>query len=184
MNIIFPEIVCRELRELGKDGIYLEGSILKVIRTESEEFSEYITLAKEQDALNRKKRLEVTKQIQDKNKELLKASSENERLMTELKDALQAAQDAKKTVENDLDVLQKKTQFELIGNIVDYALYVIVGTGIITTALYVLAMYRGSSETTLIGNTWSNLFGILLTNSFSIIGTIMGVKYAQEKEKK
>ena len=84
-----------------------------------------------------------------------------------------------------LDIYQKRTQFELIGNIVNYALYVIVGTGIITTALYVMAIYWSSSETTLIGNTWSNLFGILLTNSFSIIGTIMGVKYASgEKENK
>ena len=184
MNITFPAGVCKELEDLGKEGIYLEGNILKVLNADSEDFQKYIALAKEQDALNRKKRLEVTKQIQDKNKELVKASNENERLLSELKDALQAAENAKTMAESDLDLLQKKNQFELIGNIVDYALYVIVGTGIITTALYVLAMYNQSSETTLIGNTWSNLFGILLTNSFSIIGTIMGVKYAQEKEKK
>ena len=30
----------------------------------------------------------------------------------------------------------------------------------------------------------SNLFGILLTNSFSIIGTIMGVKYASDNKEK
>jgi hypothetical protein len=36
-------------------------------------------------------------------------------------------------------------------------------------------------ERTIIESTWSNLFGILLTNSFSIIGTIMGVKYATAK---
>jgi hypothetical protein len=28
------------------------------------------------------------------------------------------------------------------------------------------------------------MFGILLTNAFSIVGTIMGVKYASEKPKK
>jgi hypothetical protein len=28
------------------------------------------------------------------------------------------------------------------------------------------------------------MFGILLTNAFSIVGTIMGVKYATEKEDK
>jgi hypothetical protein len=37
-------------------------------------------------------------------------------------------------------------------------------------------------DTTLLGNAWTNMFGILLTNSFSIIGTIMGVKYATESK--
>jgi hypothetical protein len=37
-------------------------------------------------------------------------------------------------------------------------------------------------ETQIIGSTWSNMFGILLTNAFSIVGTIMGVKYASDKE--
>jgi hypothetical protein len=67
--------------------------------------------------------------------------------------------------------------------IVQIALLVIVGVGIIVTGMYLFAMGTGSNETTLIGNTWSNLFGILLTNSFSIIGTIMGVKYASEQRK-
>ena len=30
--------------------------------------------------------------------------------------------------------------------------------------------------------TWSNIIGILLTNAFSIVGTIMEVKYASEKK--
>lgn len=38
-----------------------------------------------------------------------------------------------------------------------------------------------STNTVLLGSTWSNMFSILLTNSFSIIGTIMGVKYASEE---
>lgn len=37
-------------------------------------------------------------------------------------------------------------------------------------------------DSKIIESTWSNLFGILLTNSFSIVGTIMGVKYATEKD--
>jgi hypothetical protein len=36
-------------------------------------------------------------------------------------------------------------------------------------------------DTAIIGSTWSNIVGILLTNAFSIVGTIMGVKYASEK---
>jgi hypothetical protein len=109
-------------------------------------------------------------------------ANENDNLMCELKEAVQKAEDAKKAAINDLDLVQKKTQFELIGNIVNVALYTIMGVGIITTGLYAAALFWGNTQdTTLLGNTWSNLFGILLTNSFSIIGTIMGVKYASEK---
>jgi hypothetical protein len=39
-----------------------------------------------------------------------------------------------------------------------------------------------NKETQVIGSTWSNMFGILLTNAFSIVGTIMGVKYASDKK--
>ena len=109
---------------------------------------------------------------------------ENERLMEELKEALQSAENVTEAALNDLSLMQQKSQFELIGNIVQIALWVIVGVGIVVTGMYLFAMQMDSTETTLIGNTWSNLFGILLTNSFSIIGTIMGVKYAQNDEKK
>ena len=81
----------------------------------------------------------------------------------------------------DLDTLQKKAQFELIGVIVRVALVIILGVGLITTILYAVALFSGM-DTTLLGNAWTNMFGILLTNSFSIIGTIMGVKYATENK--
>ena len=77
--------------------------------------------------------------------------------------------------------MQKKTQFELISTIVKVALYVIIGVGILTTVMYGLALFSGA-DTQIIGSTWSNMFGILLTNAFSIVGTIMGVKYATEKD--
>jgi hypothetical protein len=81
-----------------------------------------------------------------------------------------------------LDLLQKKVQTELIGTIVRVALFIVIGIGIVTTILYSLAFFL-DKDTTLLGNAWSNMFGILLTNSFSIIGTIMGVKYATESKK-
>jgi hypothetical protein len=160
-------------------NLFLEGNLLKVIDVDgaSNEFKEYIQRAKEADTLARKKRLELTKKVQEQNKTLREQSKEKEELLIK-------AQNAKEKALNDLDVLQKKKQFELINTIVNYALYVIVGTGVITTILYGAAIFLQSKETTLIGNTWSNLFGILLTNSFSIIGTIMGVKYANNSEKK
>jgi hypothetical protein len=65
--------------------------------------------------------------------------------------------------------------------VVKVALIVIMGVGVITTGLYAIAIYT-SKDTQIIGSTWSNMFGILLTNAFSIVGTIMGVKYATEKK--
>ena len=84
---------------------------------------------------------------------------------------------------NDLDMMQKRTQFELINLIVKVSLIIIIGVGVTTTAIYMVAMFAGQ-DTQIIGSTWSNMFGILLTNAFSIIGTIMGVKYASEKSSK
>jgi hypothetical protein len=179
--LILGEETKKDLIELSKDrGIYLEGNILKVIDVKGdEEFAGYVQLAIENDRENRRKRLEVTKKVQEQNKELVDSQKEKDELMNELKDALQQAESAKQEAQNDLDMLQKKTQFELIGQIVTVALWIIMGVGVITTALFVMSILTGS-DTTLIGNTWSNLFGILLTNSFSIIGTIMGVKYSSE----
>jgi flagellar biosynthesis protein FlhB len=80
----------------------------------------------------------------------------------------------------------KKGQSELIKVIVKCALAVIIGVGIVTTMLYWMAMVTGK-ETQIIGSTWSNMFSVLLTNAFSIVGTIMGIKYATQeggKEKK
>jgi methyl-accepting chemotaxis protein len=82
---------------------------------------------------------------------------------------------------NDLDVLIKKSQSELITTVVRVALMVICGVGLVTTILYGVAIFT-SKDTQIIGSTWSNMFGILLTNAFSIVGTIMGVKYATEKK--
>ena len=182
MNL--PRLIEEELISLAEDkGVMLEGNILKLIVSDQEDFQEYIIKAKENDKSNRKKRLDITKQIQKQNKELENKAKENDELMLELKEALQSAEKAKEEAVNDLDFLQKRTQFELIGSIVRVALWIIMGVGITTTVLYAIALFTHSVDTTLLGNTWSNLFGILLTNSFSIIGTIMGVKYASESKK-
>jgi hypothetical protein len=110
------------------------------------------------------------------------------KLMEDLKSSLEEsvrlkneAENAKNDALQDLDVLQKKTQTELIGTIVKIALWVIIGVGLITSGLYMTVLIMGG-DSKIIESTWSNLFGILLTNSFSIIGTIMGVKYATENK--
>lgn len=117
--------------------------------------------------------------------ELAKIEAENAMMQAEIskEEALKAkseAENAKVSAENDLELIQKRTQFELIGTIVKVALYVILGVGVIVTGMYLIALIL-KTDTQVIGSTWSNIIGILLTNAFSIVGTIMGVKYATEK---
>ena len=176
--------------------IYVEGNFLKLLKAPKgdKEFEEYLNLCKEKDKTTRRKRLEVTKQVQSQNKELVAKQEETDTLMIELQEALESAKNAEWEAEKlrdeaekgkekaleDLDLMQKRSQFELIGTIVRVALVIIIGVGIVTTIMYGLAMLSGQ-DTQIIGSTWSNMFGILLTNAFSIVGTIMGVKYASEK---
>jgi hypothetical protein len=97
-----------------------------------------------------------------------------------LKDAIEIE---KNNALNDLDATIKKSQSELIKVIVKVALAVIIGVGAVTTVLYWLAMITGK-DTQIIGSTWSNMFSVLLTNAFSIVGTIMGIKYATQDNNK
>ena len=197
--------ICKdELLKLAKEKkIYLEGNILKVLKAKSNdtEFVEYLKICKQRDVDSRKKRLTITKQVQKQNKELEAAASENERINKQLSKALDEASTSEKEAREaeaeahlakaeaeklrdvaveDLDSLQKRTQFELIGLIVKVALWIIASVGFVTTLLYLFVLAKGY-DSKIIESTWSNLFGILLTNSFSIIGTIMGVKYATSK---
>ena len=169
--------------------IYVEGNFLKILKAPpgDKEFQKYLDLCKQKDSENRKKRLQVTKQVQSQNKDLEAAAAENEKLMAELKQALEESNELRAQAEQsmdkalqDLDLMQKRSQFELIGTIVRVALVIIIGVGVLTTVMYGLALVSGT-DTQIIGSTWSNMFGILLTNAFSIVGTIMGVKYATEK---
>jgi len=207
-----------QLIELYKSKkISLEGNILKLIDSDSdEEFASYIKDSIDRDKDNRRKRLDITKQVQSQNNDLTKWKIENERVNKELIIALEEAEESNKAMlvakqeaensleeaqiarieadnarqksenakiiaENDLDLLQKKSQFELIGTIVKVSLWVILGVGATTTLMYLIAL-TAKLDTTVIGSTWSNIIGILLTNAFSIVGTIMGVKYASDKK--
>ena len=210
--MIIDKITRDQLLDLAqKKKIYLEGNILKVISEPDRdtEFADYLKVSKEKDTTSRRKRLEVTKQVQSQNKELTKLNEENVRINQELKESLYKTEEARKNAESskeiaeelrkeaeqakweaeklrdgaleDLDSLQKRTQFELMGKIVKVALWVILGVGVCTTILFAYVLITGA-ESAIVESTWSNMFGILLTNSFSIIGTIMGVKYAGKEK--
>lgn len=206
----------------NKKKIGLEGNITKIIDNENDlEFKNYLEECLSKDTEKRKKRLELTKQVQKQNKELISVNSENERILSELQQTLSeseenkitlevknkeleewkkenielterlrdemikseqariSAETAKQNAENDLDLLQKKNQTQLISTIVKVALWIIICVGFITTGVYIFTMIMGK-DTQVISVTWSNIFGILLTNAFSIVGTIMGIKYATE----
>lgn len=222
--ITFNKNTKQQLISLCKTrNLCLEGNIIKVIDYSGDtEFEQYIQTCLEKDKDVRRKRLEITKQIQQKNTELEKLNLENERILEDLQVTLKEvgdakityevqnreliawkednerislelqqemlkseqarveAENAKRTAENDLDVLQKRTQTQLIERIVKVSLGVIVTVGLITTVMYGIALFT-EKDTQIIGSTWANMFGILLTNAFSIIGTIMGVKYASKE---
>jgi PAS domain S-box-containing protein len=122
---------------------------------------------------------DITEAVNSKNK--------IDTLSKELQIELEKTEQLKNAIEkekndalNDLDVIIKKGQSELIKVIVKCALSVIIGVGIITTMLYWAAIVM-NKETQIIGSTWSNMFSVLLTNAFSIVGTIMGIKYATQE---
>ena len=180
---------------LKTKNIGLEGNIVKLIDTDGdEEFAAYLKQCTDKDVAARRKRLEMTKQVQTQNAELTKLNEANQKMMEELQETLKnveeskltfevqnrelnewkqeslrlteelqtemvkseqarvAAENAKNEAENNLDLIQKKTQFELINNIVRVALYVIIGVGTITTGIYVYSMTIGM-DTDIIGST-------------------------------
>ena len=180
--MILSNDTAQQLLNLWKTKkVGLEGNVLKVIQTTDEEFQRYIDEAKQRDQETRRKRLEITKQVQSQNKDLIESQADREKLMIYLQESLAQSEMLKNAAVEDLESLQKRTQFELIGLIVKVALSVIGAVCILTTILYLYVISKGLNST-IIETTWSNLFGIILTNSFSIIGTIMGVKHMADKK--
>ena len=146
--IKFSEEDVENLIKLALDNkIFIEGPILKMIDSNGNAlFETYVKDAIEHDQENRRKRLTITKQIQTQNSQLTDNAKENGRLMEELQDAVEKAQEAKENALNDLDVIQRKSQFELIDRIVKVALWIIMGVGIITTVLYAIACLLYTSD--------------------------------------
>jgi hypothetical protein len=147
-------------------NIGLEGNIIKLFESDNDLFKDYLKKCTDKDKDSRRKRLEITKQVQVQNKDLTILNDENQRMVEELQNTLTnmeyqnnriesqnsellewkienekisaelveamkqseqarvVAENAKNEAENNLDIIQKKTQFELINNIVKVALYV------------------------------------------------------------
>jgi len=185
-KIKFSKTSSEQILELVNHNIRIEGNFLKVIDTsDNPDLEKYVKESIEKDIETRKKRLEITRQVQTQNKELVEWKEKNEQTQLDLKKALEEsnkakaiAEKAKLHAEEDLDLLVKKNQNELVNKIVSTSLIVILGVGLITSILYFYTIVTGN-ENQIIESSWANMFSILLTNSFSIIGTIMGVKHMQ-----
>ena len=158
-----------ERRKIDCSPIYLQatynpifdesGKITKIMKVATD-ITETVNSKKEIDELSKK----LQSELENSNK---------------LKDAIEIEKDV---ALSDLDATIKKSQSELIKVIVKCALAVIIGVGVITTGLYWMAIIT-NKDTQIIGSTWSNMFSVLLTNAFSIVGTIMGIKYATSDDK-
>jgi methyl-accepting chemotaxis protein len=125
---------------------------------------------------------DITESVNNK----LKIEALTDELQAELKNSnklKEAIEIEKDNALNDLDSTIKKSQNELIKVIVKSALFVIMSVGFITTIMYSFAILS-NKDTQIIGSTWSNMFSVLLTNAFSIVGTIMGIKYATQDNNK
>jgi len=155
-----------ERKKVDGSIVYLQASYNPVMDSKGN-ITDVVKIATDvtESEINKKKIDELTKNltIELKNSEKLKNEIERE----------------KDVALNDLDVMMKKSQSELIKIIVRVALAVIIGVGVVTTILYWVAIIT-KQDTQIIGSTWSNMFSVLLTNAFSIVGTIMGIKYATQ----
>jgi methyl-accepting chemotaxis protein len=155
-----------ERKKVDGSTIYLQASYNPVLDSKGN-ITDVVKIATDvTEAVNSKKKI-------DELSKNLTVELENSQ---KLKDSIEKEKDA---ALNDLDVMIKKSQSELIKVIVKCALAVIIGVGIVTTLLYWAAIIT-NKETQIIGSTWSNMFSVLLTNAFSIVGTIMGIKYATQ----
>jgi Fe2+ transport system protein B len=144
-------------------------------KKENERVNKQLTKALEEAEESNKAMLVAKHEAESALEDAQKAKVDAENARIEAEKARQEAEQAKNSAVNDLELMQKKTQFELIGNIVKVALWVILGVGITTTIVYVISLFAGFN-TDVIGSSWVNIMSILLTNAFSIIGTLMGMK--------
>lgn len=85
------------LQYADKLGLYMEGNLLKIIDAEGDEqFMEYLREAAERDMNIRSKRLRITKQIQEQNKNLVLLNEKLQQTISELEVARDKAEEALK----------------------------------------------------------------------------------------
>jgi Fe2+ transport system protein B len=159
--------------------VQIQNDDLKNWKKENERVNKQLSKALEEAEISNKQMLSAKQEAESALSDAEKARLEAENARIEAEKSRQEAERAKNSAVNDLELMQKRTQFELIGNIVKVALWVILGVGITVTIVYVVSLFAGFN-TDVIGSSWVNIMSILLTNAFSIIGTLMGMKTASD----
>jgi hypothetical protein len=88
------------IETLKTKNIGLEGNITKLIDAEDDqEFKEYLKTCIDKDISSRRKRLEMTKQVQVQNKDLTELNEENQRILEELQNTLTSMEEQKSQIE-------------------------------------------------------------------------------------
>lgn len=181
------------LNEAKEKDIEVRRKRLSVTARVQEQNKELLNWKTQNETINQKLK-QALDEAENLNQEMVRAKEETETALREAQEArvesdrsrMEAekarheAEKAKTSAVNDLELLQKKTQFELIGNIVRVALWVILGVGVTVTLVYMISLFAGF-KTDVVGSAWVNIMSILLTNAFSIIGTLMGMKTVADK---
>ena len=173
-----------ECIERDKDKQKRRLDVTKRVQTQN---TELIVLNKENKRVNK----QLSKALDEEQKARLAATESEKEALESKEEAIRAkeeairakdyAENAKTAALNDLEILQKKTQFELMGRIVKVSLWVIGSVGVCVTTVYLISMFNGF-DTEVIASTWSSMMAMLLSNAFAIVGTIMGIKHATKSK--
>ena len=90
--------------------VYIEGNFVKLLEDSSDPaVKAYIEECKRKDITARKKRLQITKQVQKQNRELEEAAVIKEALVLELQNSLEETKKLRDEALEDLEVMQKRT---------------------------------------------------------------------------
>ena len=171
------------LLEISDKGVYLEGALLKVISKSNtlrdEDWLEYLELAHDRDDIKSKERVELTQEALNQKTELEKAHKKIKQQYELLKKEKAKVEDDVCTLEKNLKVLREKNQLKIMNNVVNICLRIIIGIGVSCSLILVFMLFFGK-QSDLVESTWSQSILLMLSNSFSIIATIQGVKSIKE----
>jgi len=102
------DTVNEALAKAKSKKVYIEGNFTKLLKDSLDaDVVAYISECKDKDKQSRRKRLDVTKQVQKQNSELAEAAVVKEALVLELQNALDDAEKLRDEAVEDLDLMQK-----------------------------------------------------------------------------
>lgn len=186
-KIKLPSEFLEKLITLSKSNVYLEGQLLKFIDTSTLKGEElvYIDTASK---LYKEKLLKIgnfqnaAAQQEKTNEQLALLNKELASSKIELELALKESQEAKHTAENELDILQKKTETQSRSFVIKFSLVLIGSILTASSILYIIVVLVGNhQEASILGNLVATLFVAGLSSAFGQIAVILGLKESERK---